>query len=280
MTEILGELGVEKDSAAASSFRDVLNTRLKRGSKSWMNARTTLHHFALINYAIPKDRLSPHIPADRFEIPEFETEKGRFAFLSVVPFLDVDFCFPGFAPGINFTFFQTNHRAYVMDKENGQHCVWFFGTNLGSRIVEIPRTLWKIPWHYTTYSVEVRFNEGKNIYEKFNYRFRSEWCDGEIEIEDTGIPISECKGFSCLDEMKLILTHPTTGYFYRLDKKLGTYKIWHPEMNMTYARPHHLYFSLYKDLNIMSSEEMESPHSIFVCPKVDFEIYLPPRAVK
>src|SRR5262245_12540738 len=127
-----------------------------------MNARTTLHHFALINYAIPKERLTPHIPGDRFEIPEFETENGKLAFLSVVPFLDVDFCFPGFAPGINFTFFQTNHRAYVIDKENGQHCVWFFGTNLGSRIVEIPRTLWKIPWYYTSYSVDVKFNEAKN----------------------------------------------------------------------------------------------------------------------
>jgi hypothetical protein len=140
--------------------------------------------------------------------------------------------------------------------------------------------LWKIPWHYTNYSVDVRFNPDINIYEKFYYRFKSEWCNGEIEIEDTGVPIAECKGFSCLDEMKLILTHPTTGYFKRLDQKLGTYKIWHPEMEMTYANTHHLYFSLYEDLDIMSAKEMESPHSIFLCPKVDFEIYLPPRALK
>jgi hypothetical protein len=77
--------------------------------------------------------------------------------------------------------------------------------------------------------------------------------------------------------MKLILTHPTTGYFKRLDGRLGTYKIWHPEMEMTYAKPHHLYFSLYENLGIMSRQEMDSPHSIFLCPEVEFEIYLPPQ---
>lgn len=261
------------------NYKEVLRRRLERGPQHCLNAQTTLRDLLLINYAVPKDRLSPHIPSERFEIPEFETEYGKRAFLSVVPFVDEDFYFPKIFPKCKFRFYQTNHRAYVIDRATGEHAVWFFGTNLGSRLVAIPRSMWKIPWHYSTYSVNVKFDDGKGKYEKYSYQFRSDWCRGEIEIEDTGTPISDHRGFSGLDEMKLVLTHPVTGYFKRLDQQLGTYSIWHPEMKMTLGRPLHLYFSLYESMGIMSASEMEFPHSIFVCPKVNFEIYLPPRSL-
>ena len=77
--------------------------------------------------------------------------------------------------------------------------------------------------------------------------------------------------------MKLILTHPIEGYFHRLDDALGTYSIWHPEMQLTMGQPKHLYFSLYERLGLLSKEEMQQPHSIFICPQILFEIYLPPR---
>ena len=260
-------------------YRNLLNGRLKRSPAGLLDARTTLRHFALINYAVSPDRLAEFIPADRFEVARFETNKGTKAFLSVVAFLDVDFIFLRLASGIKFTFYQTNHRAYVTEKKTRQPAVWFFGTNLGSRLVQIPRSLWKIPWHYTKYNVDCRFNQALNQYEKYSYNFESNWCRGQTEIRDTGEPISVMDGFASLDEMKLILTQPVQGFYRRLDDKLGTYQVWHKEMVCTKGISENLYFSLYEKIGLMSKDEMQQPHSIFLCPEVEFDVHLPPETV-
>lgn len=263
----------------AEKYREILNQRLLRRPLGFLDAQTDLKHFALINYAVRKEKLEKYIPIDRFEIPVFKTEKGQLALISVVPFMDVDFHFPRVLPWPKFAFYQTNHRAYIIDKQTGQHAVWFFGTNLGTRLVCFPRWMWQMPWHYTIYETDCRYNALSCRYEKYQYNFRSKWCDGTVEIEDTSEPTTISESFSCLDEMKLILTHPVSGFFRRSDNRIGSYKIWHPEMTMTKANPKRLYFSLYENLGIMNREEMSQPHSIFLCPKVEFDVHLPPQVV-
>ena len=77
--------------------------------------------------------------------------------------------------------------------------------------------------------------------------------------------------------MKLILTHPVRGFFYRTDGQVGTYTIWHPEAKMTEAVPKKLYFGIFDRLGLVQGKEMDSPHSVFVCPDIEFEIHLPPK---
>jgi hypothetical protein len=260
-------------------YRSLLKERLKKSSAGLLDARTTLRHFALINYAVSPERLAEFIPANHFEVARFETSKGTKSFLSVVAFLDVDFNFSRLASGIKFTFYQTNHRAYIIEKKTRQPVVWFFGTNLGSRLVKIPRCLWKIPWHYSKYNVDCRFNQASNRYEKYSYNFESDWCSGKIEIRDTGEPISVMSGFAFLDEMKLILTQPIQGFYRRLDGKLGTYRVWHKEMICTKGISENLYFSLYEKMGLMTKDEMQKPHSIFLCPEIEFDVCLPPQVI-
>ena len=93
-------------------YRSLLEERLKKSPAGLLDARTTLRHFALINYAVSPEQLAKFIPEDYFEVARFETSKGTKSFFSVVAFLDVDFNFSGLASGIKFTFYQTNHRAY------------------------------------------------------------------------------------------------------------------------------------------------------------------------
>jgi hypothetical protein len=258
-------------------YRNLFNERLKRSPAGLLYAKTTLRHFALINYAVSPERLAKFVPDNHFEVARFETKKGPKVFFSVVAFLDVDFNFSRLASGIKFTFYQTNHRAYVIEKKTRQPVVWFFGTNLGSRLVQIPRCLWKIPWHYSKYDADCRFNQTSNRYEKYCYNFESDWCSGKIEIRDTGEPISVMDGFVSLDEMKLILTQPVQGFYQRLDGKLGTYQVWHKEMVCTKGISENLYFSLYEKMGLLSKDEMQHPHSIFLCPEIEFDVHLPPR---
>ena len=257
---------------------DLLNRRLVRPSPGWLDVHTTLAHFALINYAVPVERLLPYIPTSHFEIPEYEIEGRRMALLSVVPFIDTDFRYACLAPWLKFRFPQTNYRVYVIDRQTKEPVVWFFGTTLGSPIVYLARTLWHIPWYYGRYQVDCQFKSGH--YTKFTYQTQSTWASAEIDINDTGQPLTLQSGFEELEAMRLILTHPVTGYYYRLNGELGSYTIWHKLMEMTLAQPNHLYFSLLERLGILTLDEMAQPHSIFICPQIDFDIHLPPIKIE
>lgn len=251
--------------------KTILKHRLTKRQPGRLDIRTDLQHFALINYAVPKEKLEPHIPTDRFEIPTFEVNGRQQALLSVVPFVDADFCFYRLFPWFKFRFPQTNHRVYVIDKATGEHVVWFFGTTLGSPVVHLARTLWRIPWYPAKYAIQCEFDGVNGRYQTYQMHIESEWCASQIEIEDTGKPVE------LPHEERLILTHPVDGYFYRLDGRVGGYSIWHEIIPLTLGKPKNLYFSLYETLNIMSKTEMQQPHSIFLCPRISFDIYMPPK---
>src|SRR5690349_15535519 len=107
-------------SVLATDYRRLLDGRVKARSRGWADAHSTLRHFALINYALPRERLARYIPTDRFEIPAFLIGGQKQALLSVVPFWDVDFRFPYMAPFLKFQFGQTNHRVYITDRRTGE----------------------------------------------------------------------------------------------------------------------------------------------------------------
>lgn len=261
----------------SAQCRELLARRCRPEPLGRWDVRSRLAHFALINYALPKERLAPHIPEDRFEIAEFKIGGRRLAMMSAVPFLDLDFHFPRIASFPKFRFAQTNYRVYVNDRRIGEPCVWFFGTTLGSFTVGIPRLLWALPWHYARYRLDCVHNKSASRYESFRISARSQWAPAEIELEDTGAPVSGCDGFSSPEEVTLVLTHPVDGSFRRRDGTLGHYAVWHERMRLTTAHARRLRFGLFERLNLLSAREMNQPHSVFLCPEVEFLIHLPPR---
>lgn len=266
--------------APTTDPRKLLEQRLHRPAPGWLHVRTTLRHFALISYAIPREQLAPHIPEELFEILEFPIAGKRCALLSAVPFLDTDFRFQRIAPFLHSTFGQTNHRVYVRDRRSGEAMVWFLGTTLGSPVVMVPRFLWKLPWHHARYRFDCVYDHERARYARYAIEIGSPWCEGSIELGDTGRTAGLLAGFSSLDEQNLVLTHPVTGAFQRRDGALGGYSIWHPEMRLTVARPKRLYFGLYERLGLLTRAEMERPHSALLAPAVEFDIHLPPRRLE
>ena len=255
----------------------LLHARLNPRPGNAMTVRTLLQHFALINYALPPERLRPHIPADRFDLQIVDIDGKPKAMLSAVPFLDVDFRFARLAPWLRWQCGQTNRRAYVIDRRTGWPGVWFFGTTLGSPLVHAARALWRIPWHYAKYRIDVHLDPARGAYDRYRYDVDSAWCAARIDLAGEAAPIGLTAGFASMAEQTLILTHPVDGYFRRLDGALGGYSIWHPLMSLSRARPRDLWFSLYERLGLLSAQEMQHPHSVFLCREVPFEVYLPPR---
>lgn len=260
-----------------AAARATLARRLVRAPLGRLGARTTLRHFALITYALPPERLAPHVDTRRFEIETFPIGGRRLALLSAVPFLDTDFRFPRLLPWPRFRFGQTNHRLYVRERASGEPLVWFLGTTLGSPVVAVPRVLWRLPWHRARYRFECEHDAEAGRYRRYRIEVASRWCAAEIELEDSGARAGLLEGFTSLDEQILVLTHPVAGAFHRLDGRLGGYSIWHPEMALTVARPRRLFFALYERLGLLSRAEMAAPHSALLAPEVEFDIHLPPR---
>lgn len=254
-----------------NNSKTLLNQRLTKRPANWLDIRSDLHHFALINYAVPPERLAPHIPTDRFEIPTTLINGRQQAMLSVVPFLDADFCFYRLFPWFKFRFPQTNYRVYLINRVTGEPVVWFFGTTLGSWTVNLARALWKIPWHRAKYEMDCVFDAENGRYSTYSISIQSKWGDARIEIEDTGNSVALSA------EDRLVLTHPVDGYFYQLNGRVGGYSIWHDIIPLTSGKPRDLYFSLFEKLAIMDREEMQQPHSIFICPSISFDIYMPPK---
>jgi hypothetical protein len=261
----------------AARCRELIEQRCQQPSVGRWDVRSRLAHFALITYALPRERLLPHVPGDRFQIAEFEVNGRRLALMSAVVFLDLDFHFPRLFPSAKFCFAQTNYRIYVNDARTGEPCVWFFGTTLGSATVVIPRLLWRLPWHSARYEMNCEHDATSRRYRKFHVVTKSSWAPATVELEDSGSPAVTCPGFANEEETALVLTHPVDGYFRRNDGAVGHYSVWHKRMVMTTGQPVRLWFGLFERLGLLSLEEMRSPHSVLLQPEIEFLIHLPPR---
>lgn len=233
---------------------------------------TVLRHFCLINYAVDANHLQSLIPADRFEVMRFDFGKGPQGLVSAVPFLDADFHFE-FCPPLKLSFFQTNYRAYVMDRTTGEPVVWFFGTTLGHSVVHVPRTLWKIPWHPARYSAEID-TDGLRL------RASSYWSELRLQLEVSNEEVAEHPGFAGEDDYRLVLTHPAEGFFRRLDGELGTYSVWHELIPLRRATVKHAYFGIFEKLDLLTKQEMMNPVSALVCDETRFKVLLPPRRLR
>lgn len=235
-----------------------------------------LEHFAIITFAIPPERLRPHVDP-RFDLDLIAGPDGSsLALVSVVPFLDRDFRFVRF-PRPRFSFGQTNYRAYVVDRETGRRAVWFLGTTLASWAVVVPRRLWKLPWHNARTTFTCEYDDAARRYTTYRIATSSDWAPAQVELADSGRPVESLPGFADLEVGTEVLTHPLIGVFYRRDGGLGTYRVWHERLRLTTGSIVRAEIGLFDRLGLVPFAEQASPHSVLVQHLTEFTIFLPPR---
>lgn len=249
---------------------------LKRPRLGGLDVVSLLEHFAIVTYAVPPERLRPQVDP-RFELELIEGDDGApKALVSVVPFVDRDFRFVR-CPFPRFRMGQTNYRAYVIDRETGEHCVWFWGTTLGSWTVSVPHYLWRLPWHRGRVAFDCEFDAAAGKYARYRMATRSSWAPVKLEMEDSGRLLTGLPGFDDLEHGRMVLTHPFKGAFYRRDGKLGTYSVWHDPLNLTTGRLLRAEFGLFDRLGVVPFAEQMAPHSVLIQRSTEFAIGLPPR---
>lgn len=252
--------------------------RLSRPPSNRWCAETTLLHFAIVTYAVDPESLRRHLhPRFAPDLLEHGPTAGN-AVVSAVTFLDRDFRFAGL-PWVRASFGQTNYRAYVIDRDTGEHVVWFFGTCVDSLTVAIPRYGWKLPWHHARFTFECDHDAQTNRYRSFAVHTASRWAPATIALEDSGHPPRQLDGFDDLECGLVFLTHPLRGYFYRRDRALGSYAIWHDRLQPTEGRVMNARYPLFDTLGLVPLGDTRSIHSVLIQPSVDFTIYLPPSRV-
>ncbi|MCA9321607.1 MAG: DUF2071 domain-containing protein [Planctomycetes bacterium] len=249
--------------------------RVTRPPPGGIDVEATLSHFAIITYKVDPEKLRPHVH-DRFDLDCILDRDGASkALVSMVPFLDRDFRLARY-PWPRSSFGQTNYRAYVRDSRTGEHVVWFFGTALASIFVQIPRYLWKLPWHHARMRFETRYDEARHRYVDYRLSTQSKWAPCALELEDSGESPLELDGFSSLESALVLLTHPLRGYFYLRNGRLGTYTIWHDRLDMTLGRIRTATIPLFDRLGLVPEGDLSQVHSVLIQPETEFTIYLPP----
>lgn len=258
--------------------RKLENYLTKRPKPKGIDVLCNLKHFAIITYAVPADRFQGLFPK-RFQLNTVEINGKEMGLISVVPFIDIDFTSAVF-PFPKFTMGQTNYRIYIIDKVTGERCVWFLGTTLDSWALAIPRYLWNLPWHSGKVSFDCALNETTGLYEKYRMKTSSNWAAASVDLVQSEYDAFDFPGFPDVESALAYLTHPLTGFYYRRDKKLGSYKVWHKELRVRPAKLISGNFKLLAELGLVEESEQSCPYSVLIEPINEFTIYLPPTIIK
>jgi uncharacterized protein YqjF (DUF2071 family) len=241
---------------------------------SGIDAVTRLADFAIITYSVRPERLRPLIH-ERFALDTIDIGAGERALLSVVPFRDLDFTAAAF-PFPKFSFGQTNYRVYVRDRLSGEHCVWFIGTTLASWTVALPRYLWRLPWHAGRMRFDCELSDGR--YTHYEMETDSRWAPASLQLRSVDAA-AQHPGFPDEESAQVCLTHPLTGYYYRCDGTLGSYRVWHDQLELHGGEVLEARFGLLDRLGLVPFAEQAQPYSVLLQPETEFTIYLPPVAV-
>ena len=243
-----------------------------------IDVQTNLAHFAIITFMVDPDALRSQVHP-RFDLDCVRLEDGtERALVSVVPFVDQDFHFVK-CPWPQWKFGQTNYRAYVRDRQSGEHVAWFFGTSLASWTVQIPRLCWKLPWYPARMTYNTVYDEAEQRYKQYHLQTKSRWAPLDLALTDSGKAPQSLIGFDNFEQGMALLTHPLKGYFYRRDGALGSYAIWHDRLQLSAATLDHAQIHLLARLGLVPLGDLSQLHSVMIQACTEFSIYLPPRKV-
>lgn len=227
--------------------------------------------FVITTFDVDAEVISRFLPHG-FTAERFTLQDGRSrAFVSAVSFLNTNF-FVRFAPFVRLSCGQTNYRAYI--KRGDARAVWFFGTGLASVFVNMPRHLWRLPWHHMHVERKSEWN-GDQLRE-LHWHARAEGAEEELDLRGTGRPLAQLSGFDSLAHTHEVLTHPLTGYLRRRDERVVTYGVWHDLLVMEQAEGH-ARFEKFERLGLVQPGQV--PHSVLVQRSTHFDVHLPPRGV-
>lgn len=240
---------------------------LARAAPRWCHSDVQLRDFAIVTWDVEPLRLASLLPAGFGP----DVRNGR-ALVSMVGFRDHGFHFRA-APFARLSCGQVNYRAYVR-RGNGTG-VWFFGFSLASRLVTIPRLLWKMPWHRTAIDIESASSSSAGS-TQWKLNATGAWGTADVSLVGTGRGLEPPPGFTDASDASRVLFDPLVGWYARHDGSgIGHYRVWHEPLELERADVEAADCSVFTDLGLIAHRQL--PCSAGVQSSVHFDIYTPPH---
>jgi hypothetical protein len=172
-----------------------------------------------------------------------------------VPFHDRAFHFNGL-PWPRLSCGQMNVRTYVRHRD-GREGVWFFGTSLDSRLVVVPRLVWRMPWHRERVSVD----------ERWAIEVDGPFGGARIQLEPTDAPLGQSPW----------LIDPELGWYPRRGRTtdVGRYSVWHEPLDLRASAVGGSRVDLLRTLDLAAADA--PPAWAGVVDSTTFDVHTPPR---
>ena len=237
-----------------------------RDDPRWCHASVHLRDFAIVTWDVEPSRVASLVPSGF----EPEARDGR-AFVSMVGFRDDGFHFR-MAPFARMSCGQVNYRTYV--RRGLDTGVWFFGFSLASRLVTIPRMLWKMPWHRT--AIELESTSSAAGCEHWRLAAAGSWGTADLSLSGTGRRLTQPSGFADASDASRVLFDPLVGWYARHDGSgISSYRVWHRPLALEDADVESADCAVFRDLELIAPGQL--PTSAGIQQDVHFDIYTPPQ---
>ncbi len=237
----------------------------------WHHSSSWLDHLAIVTWAVDPGRLARLLPADWVPL-RWERSGTDVSLVSMVSFLDRDFRF-NFWPWTRLRCGQINYRAYVRHRD--QTGVWFFGTSLDSRLVAVPRALWKMPWHRDHIQVSAVWH-GDRL-DHMQVHASGPWGGADADLVTANGPVGAppIAGLAMGADLSDVLVDPFIGWYGRTNGGVGRYSVAHDHMKMTPCRALSARSAVFERLGLIGPHT--HPIDARATRQIRFDILTPPR---
>src|SRR5690606_4975726 len=130
----------------------------------------------------------------------------------------------------------------------------------------IPRYPWNLPWHPGKVHFDCDFDQANGRYKSYYMHTAATWAPAEVKLTQPDDLTLQLDGFPDLETGLVYLTHPLTGFSYRRDGRLGTYRVWHDRLQVAPAKLVSADFGLLGRMGVVTLDEQQNPHSVLLEP--------------
>ena len=231
-----------------------------------------LQNVLYISYLVPVSQVRQLVPKI---LPLNVIEKDK-VFVSLVLLRCKGAGLP-FLPFPRFSYNQINIRTYVKDPDTGRNGVYFLASGVNSFFISNIKRIFNLNWQYITTRYEELEGEFNRLH---NLRSTGMWCgdftiDGHYDNEE----VTSICSFNTVSAAMEYLVNPLLGFYGQQDK-VRRFSIRYPEVLASTAVVDHISFPLLSMLELVEDDNLSSPDSVFIVPRAQFRIHLPPEAVK
>jgi uncharacterized protein YqjF (DUF2071 family) len=226
----------------------------------WHDLTAVFTDFAITSFDVEPAALTRHLPPDLVPDRRRLPDGRERAFVSAVSFRVLGMT-PAWIPGAGFAYAQVNTRAYVLGPEG--RAVWFFAMEVGSRALAWAGRGAGLPCRCRAIDVQAEWRNGRCL----SYRL-------DAGSGATALEVVEATGPGDDADAARWFADPLVGYAPHGARRVRV-TVAHRPITLSAARVRTARFPELEQRDLVAPGQ--APHSIWIAPRVDFVVHLPPR---